>query len=260
MSRDLSKFTDWFRSGQWPDAHCPHCKVGLLAAETVTEIESYASSSSRGHEAWEPEWIGGYFMCLLRCQRAICREVTVAVGDWRVRDVTNSYSRAFEYDNFFRLRSTVPPIPVVPSLDVFPDPVREALDRASEVIWVDPSAASGRLRIAIERALDALKVPKLSSGAKRVRLTTHERIGRLRLKHPEAADLMEAVKWVGNQGAHEDSLTTADVLEVAGILSEALVLLFDKSSVALSRRARGIIKAKRMPRVARASLTKRPDA
>ena len=43
----------------------------------------------------------------------------------------------------------------------------------------------------------------------------------------KAVELLEAVKWIGNQGTHEDSLTVADVLKSAAFLHRALELLYE---------------------------------
>jgi uncharacterized protein DUF4145 len=53
-----------------------------------------------------------------------------------------------------------------------------------------------------------------NSNGKRRRLSTHERITEFR-KSEGAADSLEAVKWIGNQGSHESALSATDVLDGA---------------------------------------------
>lgn len=245
---ELARFGDWFVANDWPDANCPACGVGHLRADPAVEVEATSSREARGHEAWEAEWVHGLFTCILRCQRGQCGELVVATGDWRVREYIGGDWESLEWEHQYRLRTTLPAVPIIPSARLCPDPVQAALAKASQVIWVDPSGAGNRLRVAVELSLDAKKIPRMTSGPKRTRLSTHARIDLLRLKNPDAASLLEAVKWVGNQGSHEDSLTIADVLGAAKILDVALGLLFDPHTEQVRRLARDIIKAKRIPR------------
>lgn len=240
MNEHLADLGNWFVDGDWPDMTCPSCASGSLRIEAVDKRETFASESSRGHPGWEAEWVRGFFTAVLRCQRPKCQEVTVAIGKWRVRERPmdwDSYYSQQEHDDQLLLQATTPPIPITDSITGCPEPVSEALAKASQVIWMDPSAAGNKLRLAVELALDA-------AGISRARgLKTHSRIVLLRDMNADAARYLEAVKWIGNQASHEDSLTVTDVLEAARILHRALEILFAPKKDTIDQRAREINEA-----------------
>ncbi|GAA3482233.1 hypothetical protein GCM10018966_067650 [Streptomyces yanii] len=72
--------------------------------------------------------------------------------------------------------------------------------------------------------------------------STRARIFACTAGHPEEADLLEAVKWIGNDASHEDSLSVADVLDGVELLEHALRLLYDTRPVVLKERATRINK------------------
>jgi hypothetical protein len=74
---------------------------------------------------------------------------------------------------------------------VAPDRVTAACRAAAEIVWVDPSGAANRLRVAVEELLTAEGVPQTSSprrpGGKRPRIKTHDRIELLATRKPKKA-------------------------------------------------------------------------
>jgi Domain of unknown function (DUF4145) len=72
-------------------------------------------------------------------------------------------------------------------------------------VWTDPAAAANGLRRCGEVLLDAQRIATTKAGSKgKVRLNTRECIQRLKLNHAVAADSLETVKRIGNQGSHGD--------------------------------------------------------
>ncbi|GAA4728341.1 DUF4145 domain-containing protein [Isoptericola chiayiensis] len=236
MTRNATPYADWFDAEDWPETNCPQCTGGILAVETVQNIESNSSSRLRDHDAWEPEWISGFFIVQLRCQTPRCHELTVAHGDWRVAG-TGWSDEGIEYSSLYHLRSTLPPLPIIEIPDSCPSEVRDSVTKAAQIIWCDAGAAASRLRFAIEHILDDQNIP-------RTRSSTHRRIENFRQTNTRAAEILEAVKWIGNQGTHEESLTTADVLEGAKILEHGLTLLYDSSADGIRQRALEINRAR----------------
>jgi hypothetical protein len=73
-------------------------------------------------------------------------------------------------------------------------------------VWTDPATAANGLRRCIEALLDAQRIAKTKASSKgKVRLNSRECIQRLKLKHAVAAELLETLKWIGNQGSHGDT-------------------------------------------------------
>lgn len=102
----------------------------------------------------------------------------------------------------------------------------------------------------IENRLTAKGVPRTSINQKpkRERLGAHKRIERLKQSHREAGEALMAVKWIGNEGSHEDGeLSALDVIDGAEFLEHALALIYDHKKKALLRRVKAVNKAKGVP-------------
>ncbi|MFI2754187.1 DUF4145 domain-containing protein [Cellulomonas sp. P22] len=244
---ELDKLADWFEEDAWPTISCPVCLRGDLAPVSVLPIDTGISQRLRAHEAFEPEWIAGFFTAHLKCQRGGCDETAVALGDMKV-DYSNHPDDTWDgqYATFLQLRHVLPAPPLVEVVEACPEPVRDRLNEAALVIWSDANAAANRLRLAVEEVLDDQSIDRVAHNGHQ--LKTHARIERFRSKNARVADALEAVKWIGNQGSHEDSLTRADVVAGAQILAHALELLYDTKQEELRRRVEVINTAKRVPR------------
>lgn len=240
VSHQLEPLGDWFPSSGWPRMHCPSCHLGGLSPETITTQEAARSETWRSEPAWEADWIEGFFHGTLRCTNPNCRETAVVLGEMKVDALSDPSTNAWygEYDHFLRLRSILPPLRLIEPPSGTPPAVIGRVDSASLVLWSDPSAAANRLRSAVEELLTARRVRKTND--KRVRLSTHARIDLLRQEQAVVADVLEAVKWIGNEGSHEKALTVSDVLKGAALLERALQLLYDTSHAELLRLAQQI--------------------
>lgn len=248
MLGDLRSLAKRFASQAWPQTPCPNCLAGQLSPEQIDLQQSHVSEQNRSHEDWEPEWIEGFFRAVLRCGNPQCKEVAVAVGEYRVGLVADQ-RRDYDYDEFLLLRFVIPALPLMTFPAKCPEIVRKRVTEASQVLWTDPSAAANRLRLAIEDLLTAEKIPKTTlKNGKRTPLKTHDRIVKLKQTHQEAGDTLEALKWIGNQGSHEDSLSTTDVLDGAELLEHAIKLLYDTSAGEIARRVQQINKRKGLAR------------
>lgn len=86
-----------------------------------------------------------------------------------------------------------------------PKPVDALIREAAALYWLDQAAAVSRVREAIEAILTDLGAPERSAGGKRLAL--HGRIAAFRTsaegQWDEQADIIEAAKWIGNEGTHE---------------------------------------------------------
>ncbi|WP_439565372.1 DUF4145 domain-containing protein [Microcella sp.] len=132
------------------------------------------------------------------------------------------------YSSYYTVTHLHPPVLMMPIPWSAPDEVREGVLRASRVLFADPGLAATALRATVERFLTSQGIASTRpSGQFR---NAHERINEWRdadPKRPPVADLLFAVKWLGNAGTHEDSdLTTIEVLDGARVLDEAFHRLF----------------------------------
>ncbi|MFJ4467353.1 DUF4145 domain-containing protein [Streptomyces sp. NPDC089424] len=81
---------------------------------------------------------------------------------------------------------------------------------------------------------------QLGRAGKAVRLSLDNRIATFKTalpQHTDAADLLLAVKSIGNAGSHEDVLRITDVLEGVKFLDHALSLIYETNPDDMTRRA-----------------------
>jgi hypothetical protein len=255
---DLRLLADEFsETDGWPDLPCPACTTGSLALkddQPVTTEQSRVSRLMCQHEVAEPDWISGYFHGALHCSRPSCGEVVAVVGEFQVADgpcVEDDYDS--QYEKRYRVHCFVPALSLIREDDAFPQPVMQLVVAASAVLWMDPSSAANRVRAAIEELLTLQGVPKLhvSKNGKRLRHTAHKRIELFKERKPkfaEAADLLMAVKWIGNDGSHGSELGVGEVLDGVELLNHALELIYDTSAADLKKKAAEINKRRGLPR------------
>ncbi|AIS02599.1 hypothetical protein SGLAU_33355 (plasmid) [Streptomyces glaucescens] len=91
---------------------------------------------------------------------------------------------------------------------------------------------------------------KWSSNGKSYNLSLHRRIERFKTAKPtfsKAADLLLAVKWIGNVGSHGSVIRVLDVLDAVDILDRIIQQLYDTSPARIERKAEEIIARKGLP-------------
>ena len=255
---DLRKLAKKFNEGAWPDVPCPACAGGTVSptdGKAIVSGETQASIKLNDHPGWEPEWINGYFHGALHCGRESCKEIVVVTGRYEVDDdnLAEPELRDRQMARYMSVEFFSPPIPLIRANENFPNSVLGLMNTASSVLWVDASSAANRVRSAIEELLTLQGIPKalIDKNRTRRRRSAHQRIELLKTRKPkfaDAADLLMAVKWIGNDGSHGNELTVSDVLDGVELLNHALELMYDTSPADLKRKAAEINKRKGIPR------------
>lgn len=247
MEKAAQRLTQAFPSAQWPSMPCPTCADGRLAVAKTDDFVSRETGPSRRERdndfdgRWDPFMWEGRFSAILTCGDVTCGEIVVASGSSYMDQVQGRDGRA-DYEEQLRLRFVTPPLRLLNLPDGCPKEVKAEVDAAFALIWTDPGGAGARLRVAVERVLDHQKVKKVGASSKRgnVRLSAHERILMLAQQKPEPAELLEAVKWLGNEASHIGSLSAADFLDGADIFEQAVRLLYDKRQAEIQKKAKAI--------------------
>lgn len=240
MGAALTPLADLLPLHRWPALPCGACATGTLIVDEPVGLETGRSKRLGTHEGWEPDWIEGFFTASARCSNVVCGETAVIAGEMSVDTATPPYREPADYppdqyDTYFRLRYVEPALRIVKLFELCPDGLSAAVRAASRVLFADPPSAAGRLRTAVEILLTDIGIAE--QGATGNRLSAHQRIDELRKtrsEHVEVADLLEAVKWLGNTGSHTiDSPGLADVLEGVELLERAVALIYDTSGARL---------------------------
>lgn len=194
-----------------------------------------------------PTELHGVFRGLLKCGIPTCAEVVVVAGDYAV-DIEVDDRGETDYADIYRLRYATPGLQIVSLPGRTPATVKQAIDSAAQILWMDPSAAANRLRVAIDETLTANGVRRTEIvNHKRKRLSTHQRIQEFKKYDHQVGETLEAVKWIGNTGSHETDMTATQVLDGADMLIYALRLLYDTSDDEMQRKVRSINKRRGVP-------------
>ena len=183
--------------------------------------ETRESQEAADHPDWEPSFKSEQFVCLLSCQH--CSEVYSVAG------VTSHHEGGYDPSDLEIFKSLEPRY-IDPAPHIIPIPRRYPKDAARELIaafslfWPDPGAALNRLRTSMELYLDHKGVQRKArkQNGKYWKLSLHERILRFAVKHPEINETMLAVKWLGNVGSHESSVSRIEALEAFELLDYIL--------------------------------------
>ncbi|MCZ1012265.1 DUF4145 domain-containing protein [Streptomyces lydicus] len=147
----------------------------------------------------------------------------------------------------------LPALPLVEMPRACPESVKGRIEAASAVLWVDPSSAANRIRSVVEALMDEQGIlrKRMDKDGKIRDVGLHDRIAAFKKAKPpfaEAADLLLAVKWIGNVGSHEDILKIPDVLDGIEILDFTLELVYDTRRDDLKKRAAEITIRKGIPK------------
>lgn len=229
----LPLFAKPIEQGQpWPRPACPTCGSGFVRFDKPASSESWASASVHDHEAFEPEWITGTFVARGECENPECRQAVHATGDYSVNYAKEPWDYSYQagpyYSEYYAVATIHPALAIMPIPAAAPEQVREGIKRASRVLFADPGLAATALRATVERFLTVEGIA--AQGADGKFLSAHARIQEWSSAdpdRPQVADLLFAVKWLGNAGTHEDSdLTAIEVLDGARVLDEAFHRLF----------------------------------
>jgi len=228
----------------WPRLHCPVCESGYLEASEPVSEESAATRHFHDHPAFEPEWVHGTFSLALKCESKSCGQGVVAIGSYRVRESDALDEGPWDYGppsyaEFYRVEYFSPPLTLLLLPDDASTEVRAAVDRAGKLLFTEPSLAATALRAAVEHFLSSQGVPAAKSTGGFLSLDTRIRDWRDSTGVDRVADLLLAVKWIGNAGAHGvGDLSLDDVLNGAEFIDEAFHAIY--VAPALDERARVI--------------------
>jgi hypothetical protein len=204
------------------------CGDGQIQFGQPERFESQESLEARSHPAFDADWIRGTFTIRGNCENPRCKQVVQAGGSYRVDYAKKSapyYIEQYDeqYAEFHRLEHIYPAPIIMEIPEGAPDDVTKGVTRASRVLLSDPGLSATALRSAVEVFLTTQGVAgtNASGGFRSVdaRIKEWKKSDATR---SQVADLLLAVKWLGNKGTHEDSLLDfKEVLEGAALLDEA---------------------------------------
>lgn len=242
MTVDRALFATSF--DKLPDWPCPTCGKGHLKVEkdALLNKETRLSKAGHAHDAWDPEWIDRRFAGLLECDFGNCGDMVAILGDVSIVEGygydEQTGEPTQEYSERFKPRSLSPaPLPIRPPVDT-PEEVAKLLKDASGLLWQSPEGAGNQIRQAVEVLLDEQGVAKTNANGGFKKL--HHRLEDFQNTDPKNAEILFAIKWLGNSGSHPGGLTRSDVLDAFDFIELVLINLYDKTTDELILKAQAI--------------------
>jgi len=193
-----------------PRFPCPVCQIGFLtASESDFQIvESEKSKSWHTDDSWDPICIVGSFSVKLTCENSHCMESTFLIGKMDV-DQEPYFDEYDQYSgqDYVTYLSPLFFFPGIPILDIDPNvpaEVKKLIDESYQTYWVDLAACANKIRMVIESIISNQRISQYVKNQKQKRqiLPLHQRITEFGIKKPKEANLLMAIKWIGNSGSH----------------------------------------------------------
>jgi hypothetical protein len=245
--RVLQRFDGEIEQGTpWPRPHCRTCGEGYVSWEKPVTARTEQSMKDMDCPGWEPEWITGTMHVIGHCDYSECKQRVIGVGKFRVDYATSalgSEHQGVPYSEFYKVEYFNPPLPLLSLPEAVPQDVRNAIDRAAPIIFVDPSSAATVLRSSIELFLTDWGIPAYDSSNRRITLHKRIELWKAATENQQVGEQLLAVKWIGNSGSHEgEPLSVRAVVDGLEFMDAA----FNELMVApeLKERVRAVNEAK----------------
>jgi hypothetical protein len=191
---------------------CGKCYIGQLRAST-----DYGNNMLRNRAAKS-------FVCQLKCTNSECHAIYFASGKWgKFDNLGTEISINYEGENcrrYFFPTSFVPILPLFSLTPGTPPSLTKSIQEAFSLYWLSPDACANAIRSSLECLLDAQNIP-VPNGR-----NLHSRIEKFKTIDSRNAEMLLAIKWIGNFGSHERELDRNDVLDAFDLLASVLLNLY----------------------------------
>ena len=205
----------------WP---CPACGTGTLHVVDGS-FREHLHPGDLGciQEGYiDPDDVIGMFAAILECGCRPCNRHVLVHGIYE--SFREGDGNEFEWINGYTPKSFYPSPPLVMLPEKTPEAVAVHMERSFGLYWSDPLACAGALRSALEAIADHLGIPRNKPNGGFYPLS--QRLKVLERTHPKLADVMDAIKNVGNDGAHGDAMNSSTLLAAYELLAMELRALY----------------------------------
>jgi hypothetical protein len=159
----------------------------------------------------------------LKCAAPKCQGYVAVVGEGYEEQVYSEEDGSTDWIPVWKPLFAWPMPNVFRIPEKCPPEVVAELQASFAALWNNRAAAAARLRVAVERLLDSVGIPKQQlTKAGRERLSLHSRIELVQKTNAEIANNLMGIKWLGNTGSHEDDVSDDDLLGAYEVIDHAL--------------------------------------
>ncbi len=245
------KIEDWLYSSftldskiKWPCPSCGNTSLSIKKDNLHYEYTAETQEMVSREQTWDDEWLKYTFSGFLHCRS--CSEFIAVSGSGQIIQLFHFDKITGEQHDIYAINFEPsyfhPPLHIFPIPEKCPETLKDRIVDTFKLYWVDPSSCANKIRIALEHLMDQQKVVKTESTkkGKRRKLKLHERIVKYESKNKKVADLLLAIKWIGNSGSHLASLQRHDLLDAYQLLEFSLKKLYDNKEIELVRLSKKI--------------------
>jgi hypothetical protein len=232
---------------------CPTCNKCTLKGvkKDIKMLECASSKAARTEDGWDPEWVSGNFTGTLKCDNTFCAENVIVTGRMFV-EAGQYYDEQNESWNIEYTENLYPEF-FLPAIRIFqihkdvPEEICKIINDSFKLFWIDPSSCGNKIRMVIELIMDDQKIPKTYiTGSRRKGYSLHNRIELFKSSKHDEAELLMAIKWIGNSGSHSnEQLSKDDILDAYEILEHVTFTLYEKDSRRIKKLSKTINKQKK---------------
>lgn len=248
MKRDL--WATAFAETAIPNFPCPQCATGVL--RLIKEGLREEGPPESNMEPWELNWRSSRFTAFLRCTQSECGEYVAVSGGFEVYEEYIEEGHAWGPGRLLRPELFFPAPPIITIPVNTPNAIKMPLLKSFQLFWVDPASSANKIRSSLEALLTKFRVPRYTKrkGKRRQRLTLHDRIKHYELKlsktqkgtgSPAVEKLLNALRFVGNVGSHQEVLERDVLLDAFEIYEHILEELIGKRPEAIQALAAALI-------------------
>lgn len=265
-----------FEINSLPVFSCPNCENGVLRIvkdsmkkyhpgwierladypneEDFFDNENDPSPKRRRMTKWDivgdlhEEFVCNFF---LECISENCREKVGTTGKLVTEEVIEYHEDVEGYHGI--IVDMYYPIGFEPKVDLFkipkntPESVKVEIEHSFKLFWISPSSCANAIRISLERLMDELKVRKKrrTRSGKYEELSLGNRLQDYKRNNPAIGMHLDAIKWIGNSGSHNNSLDVSDVVNAYQLIELSLKEIFENYTSNWNKYSKKIVKHKK---------------
>lgn len=230
---------------------CPSCgKISLKADIEKFKSEQTADSLlCQEHSSDPEEFYYASFTAMLQCENPQCREIVSCIGDTHVSLDEYDYTlQEMNYTKYYKPKLFIPSLKFIDIPEKCPDKVTYSLQEAFALTFLSPSSAANKVRAAIENLLEEqfAILPSKSNGdfislASRLKVFDTQ----YSQQHYKLHEILDAIRWIGNDGSHGlSNLTHNDIFDAYEFMEYVLNEIYQPDSQ-IHNKVESIIKNKR---------------
>ncbi len=236
-----------FLGGYPIDVKCPTCwkgKLNILEKFAIRESRDAIDIQKGKYGNYDIEFIDEKFSGLLTCD--FCNDVVAVCGTSNFESNFDPEDLSVEYEYYrrFKVEYFSPPLNIFPLKHDYPKRVKDILKKSFSLFFIDPDSCGNKIRISVEALLDDLNADRKNSESGKM-LSLHQRIKKYQIKNEGISQLMLSIKWIGNYGSHNDSISRSDLLDAYEMIQSILDYLYDNQEKKLMELAKKINDNKR---------------